>query len=226
MWCRQSSACPGYPDDCAGPHPRTGPNRLADGAVDGRRKGSRSSGHSLSRQALAHRIRVARRTEQPTSAPSLPSGRGAGNSDTLLPDAQGKVTVVYTAPTRLSVQADATRIRAAIFGVGRLARLPSPGGFSVNAAGGGGWSLHQSPGPAAAILAQAETGKLPRLERCSPTPLLAVVTDAYGNYGCRSAGYVGGKLGRGSLSPINTTTDGSGRSKVLGPWGRLRATRP
>ena len=64
-----------------------------------------------------------------------PSGRGAGNSDTLLPDAQGKVTLVYAAPTRLSVQGDPPGSECQ-FGVG-ASPIPSPGGFSVNAGGGG-----------------------------------------------------------------------------------------
>jgi len=141
-----------------------------------------------------------------------PSGRGAGNSDTLLPDAQGKVTVVYTAPTRLSVQAGPPG-SGCIFGVG-ASPIPSPGGFSVNAGGGGGWSLHQSPGPAAAILAQAGNGQAASPGAMLPTPLLAVVTDAYGNTiaGVPVTWVV--SSGGGSLSPINTTTDASGRSKV------------
>jgi hypothetical protein len=150
-----------------------------------------------------------------------PSGQGAGRSDTLSPDSQGKATALYTAPTRLSVQGLPPGSEC-LFGVGADA-VASPGGLSLGVSVS--WILHQSPGPAAHIVAVSGDGQAASPGATLPLLLGAQVTDAYGNPLAGVSVMWAVTSGGGSLSATTTTTDGTGRSSVQWTVGSTPGTQ-
>jgi Big-like domain-containing protein len=150
-----------------------------------------------------------------------PSGQGAGRSDTLSPDSQGKATALYKAPTLLSVQGPSPGSDCGLaVGAGATA---SPGGLPVNASVS--WVLHQTPGPPAHILAVGGDGQAASPGAMLPLPLRAQVVDAYGNPLAGISVTWAVTSGGGSLSATMTTTDGSGRSSVQWTVGLTSGTQ-
>jgi len=146
---------------------------------------------------------------------------GVGASDTLVPDSKGNATVVYTAPTRLSVQGAPPGFECTLdVAAGALA---SPGGLDVFAFGR--WSLHQTAGPAVHIIAESGDGQAASSGATLPNPLQVVVTDAYGNAVAGVPVTRAVTSGGGSLSATNTTSDSSGRTKVTWTVGLAHGTQ-
>jgi hypothetical protein len=150
-----------------------------------------------------------------------PSGPFAGSSDTLTPDSQGKVTALYTAPTRLSVQ-DSPPEFGCTFLVGANP-IASRGGLSLSASAF--WTLHQSAGPPSRILAVGGDGQAASPGATLPLALQVEVTDAYGNALPGISVTWAVTVGGGSVSASTTTTTSSGRTSVLWTVGSMSGTQ-
>ena len=147
-----------------------------------------------------------------------PGGTLAWSSDTLSPDSQGMVTVMYTAPTRLSVQ-DEPPGSGCMFFV-RAEAVASPGGLAINAAVSP-WMLHQSAGPPSHIVAVSGDGQAASPGATLALPLQVQVTDAYGNALTGIAVTWVVLTGGGSVNAGTTTTTGAGQTSVVWTVGAM-----